>query len=126
MNQSFILGLETLILVFYSCHADFVSDSGVHNVMQVSIREYGSCSADPSLQDFQSWSCKGCSSGGGVFYFICSVANYCALGQMICVVIRHENNSPYSAPNWYARPRQLDSLQPSAMASILHRRPIRQ
>ncbi|KAL3523690.1 hypothetical protein ACH5RR_016524 [Cinchona calisaya] len=84
---------------------DFDFDSGLHDVMQVSRREYESCSADHPFKIFKDGPASVTLVEEGVFYFICSVANYCSLGQKLSVaVVHHEENSPNSAPISSPRP----------------------
>lgn len=82
-------------------------------MMQVSIREYESCTADHPFKVFRDGPTSVLLLEEGVFYFTCSIANYCALGQKLSVVVHHEKNSPNSAP--ISSPRPPNSLRPSAL-----------
>nr|XP_027102576.1 cucumber peeling cupredoxin-like [Coffea arabica] len=93
----------------------FDFDSGLHNVMEVSRREYESCSADNPFKVFWDGPARVALMEEGVFYFVCSIANYCALGQKLSVAVHSEKNSPHSAPTSSQRPPK--SSQPSPDAS---------
>ena len=110
-----ILGYNTLILAlirgffcfcfsFFWGYADFDFDSGLHNVMEMSRREYESCSADNPFKVLWDGPASVALMEEGVFYFVCSIANYCALGQKLSVPVHSEKNSPHSAPTSSQRP----------------------
>ncbi|XP_059669094.1 blue copper protein-like [Cornus florida] len=66
------------------------------NVMQVSAREYESCTADYAFRTFTSGPATVPLIEKGVFYFVCSVSNYCTLGQKVAITV--SKWSPGSAP----------------------------
>ena len=113
--QHFNLGTDTRLFLFLFFFADFDFDSGLHNVMEVSRREYESCSADNPFKVFWDGPARVALMEEGVFYFVCSIANYCALGQKLSVAVHSEKNSPHSAPTSSQRPPK--SSQPSPDAS---------
>ncbi|CAK9180952.1 unnamed protein product [Ilex paraguariensis] len=83
--------------IFFFCRADFDFEFEFHNVMQVSRREYDSCTANQPFKAFTDGPAIVNLIEEGISYFICSVSNYCYLGQKFSVIV-HEN-TPSSAPN---------------------------
>ncbi|XP_059669093.1 mavicyanin-like [Cornus florida] len=85
-SHSFCVG-DTLLFDF---------ESELHNVMQVSAREYESCTADYAFRTFTSGPATVPLIEKGVFYFVCSFSNYCTLGQKVTITV--SKWSPGSAP----------------------------
>lgn len=95
--------------------ADFDFDSGRYNVMQVSTREYEGCTADHPFVILWDGPARIVLMEEGVFYFICSIANYCSLGQKFSVVVHREsekNDSSISAPNLSPTPSSSSPSTP--------------
>ncbi|CAI9091416.1 OLC1v1026447C1 [Oldenlandia corymbosa var. corymbosa] len=77
----------------------FDFDSGLHNVMQVSSRQYQSCTADNPFEAFEDGPAKIVLMEEGVFYFICSISNHCGLGQKFSAVVhRGKISGPIPSP----------------------------
>ncbi|XP_031095259.1 mavicyanin-like [Ipomoea triloba] len=77
----------------------FEFDAVFYNVMQVSKREYDDCTAN---QPYQAFIDDGPVTiplrEPGVFYYICSVLNYCSLGQKLNVAVQPPNSVPETSP----------------------------
>ncbi|XP_042521315.1 mavicyanin-like [Macadamia integrifolia] len=87
-SQSFQIG-DTLVF-------DFQSD--FHNVLQVSRIEYEDCTADNPFQSFWYGPATVPLVQVGVYYFICSVGNYCVLGQKVSVTVHPTSPTLPSPP----------------------------
>ncbi|KAF8397996.1 hypothetical protein HHK36_016922 [Tetracentron sinense] len=72
----------------------FEFQSEFHNVMQVSRREYDNCTAENPFRDFWVGPAIVPLIQEGVSYFICSIANYCFLGQKLSVAVHHRSSTP--------------------------------
>ncbi|KAM3282693.1 mavicyanin-like isoform X1 [Capsicum chacoense] len=71
-----------------------------YNVMQVSRREYGDCTGDNPYKVFSDGPVNITLMEAGVFYYICSILNYCSLGQKFTVTVLQNNRSlPTSSPS---------------------------
>ncbi|KAJ4971004.1 hypothetical protein NE237_004103 [Protea cynaroides] len=109
-TQSFQIG-DTLVFEFQS---DF------HNVIQVSRREYQGCTADNPFQSFQVGPVTVPLVEEGVYYFICSVANYCVLGQKVSVAVHRCSAVPPSLPPSPSPPLlPPSSLRPAVVTSVI-------
>ncbi|CAN4126367.1 unnamed protein product [Withania somnifera] len=75
----------------------FEFDPEFYNVMQVSRREYGYCTANQPYKVFSDAPVNITLMEPGVFYYICTILNYCALGQKFSVTVLR-NSSGNSAP----------------------------
>ncbi|PKA46189.1 Umecyanin [Apostasia shenzhenica] len=81
-NRSFTAG-DSLVFRF---------DTGLSNVVQVSRREYESCSAQNPFRSFEVGPAIVSLMEEGVYYFTCTFGNYCFLGQKLSVAVA--GNSP--------------------------------
>ncbi|OVA17126.1 Plastocyanin-like [Macleaya cordata] len=88
INQSFHIG-DTLVFEF---------QSEFHNVMQVSRREFDSCTAENPFQEFRVGPATIPLIQEGVYYFICSFVNYCSLGQKLSITVHPTTTSPLPPP----------------------------
>ncbi|KAL2526060.1 Blue copper protein [Abeliophyllum distichum] len=75
----------------------FDFDSPFYNLIEVSRGELESCTANQPYKAFMEGPATLPLMQKGVFYFICNVSNYCALGLKVSVTV--EQNSPNLAPN---------------------------
>ncbi|XP_047256838.1 early nodulin-like protein 1 isoform X2 [Capsicum annuum] len=79
---------------------DFDFEPEFYNVMQVSRREYGDCTGDNPYKVFSDGPVNITLMEAGVFYYICSILNYCSLGQRFTVTVLQNNRSlPTSSPS---------------------------
>ncbi|KAL6989178.1 hypothetical protein U1Q18_014930, partial [Sarracenia purpurea var. burkii] len=76
----------------------FDFDSELHDVMQVSRRDYESCASKHPFKSFAAGPATFPLMERGVFYFICSVSNYCALGQRLDVAVHRRSSHSASPP----------------------------
>ncbi|KAI3470662.1 hypothetical protein Pfo_027325 [Paulownia fortunei] len=79
----------------------FDFDSGLYNVIEVSRGEFDSCSRNQAFKAFMEGPAIFPLSRKGVFYFICNVSNYCALGQKVSVIVDQnsmDSRSPSPSP----------------------------
>ncbi|KAI3993791.1 hypothetical protein MKX01_002804 [Papaver californicum] len=83
-NQSLHIG-DTLVFEF---------ESEFHNVMQVSRREYDECTSQNPFQAFIIGPATVTLIQDGIQYFICSIAEYCNLGQKLSVAVQPSSSSP--------------------------------
>ncbi|KAA8534601.1 hypothetical protein F0562_032140 [Nyssa sinensis] len=97
----------------------FDFDSELHNVMQVSRREFDTCTASHPYKAFTVGPVIVPLIEQGVFYFICSVSKYCALGQKLAVTVHQR--SPNSAPTSLPSPSSVPISQSSVLPD--HRSP---
>ncbi|XP_019151157.1 PREDICTED: mavicyanin-like [Ipomoea nil] len=75
----------------------FEFDEVFYNVMQVSKREYDDCTANQPYQAFKDDGPVTINlREPGIFYYICSVLNYCSLGQKLNVTVQLPKSSPSS------------------------------
>ncbi|XP_060183588.1 mavicyanin-like [Lycium barbarum] len=86
----------------------FDFDPEFYNVMQVSRREYGYCTANQPYKVFSDGPVNITLMEVGVFYYICSILNYCSLGQKFSVTVL-QNSSNNSAPTSSPSPSPLPS-----------------
>ncbi|CAL9080212.1 Plastocyanin-like domain [Musa troglodytarum] len=91
-NRSFAVG-DDLVFRF---------ELGFYDVVQVSRREFDSCSADNAFRSFLVGPATVSLNEEGVFYFLCSFGNYCLLGQKLSVTVQRllppTGASPSSTP----------------------------
>nr|XP_016507735.1 PREDICTED: mavicyanin-like [Nicotiana tabacum] len=76
----------------------FDFDPELYNVIQVSRREYGLCTANHPYKVYTDGPANITLMEPGVFYYMCSILNYCALGQKLSVTVL-QNYSSNSAPS---------------------------
>ncbi|XXG42492.1 hypothetical protein AAC387_Pa01g2761 [Persea americana] len=95
----------------------FDFESGFYNVMQVSRREYEDCTANSPFRAFGEGPATVPLHEEGVHYFLCSLGNYCHLGQKLLVVVQH---SPFPGP---PPPLQQPSLSTGPNAWMWASRP---
>ncbi|XAR53540.1 hypothetical protein NMG60_11022136 [Bertholletia excelsa] len=87
-SRSFLVG-DSLVFEF---------DSELHNVMQVSRRDYDNCDAGHPLRVFDGGPTTVPLIEQGLFYYICGLSNYCSLGQKLVVAVTvHRASSPNSS-----------------------------
>ncbi|XP_068650565.1 blue copper protein-like [Aristolochia californica] len=87
----------------------FEFETNFHDVIQVSKRHYENCCTERPLQTFRTGPATVTLAEVGVYYFICSVANYCLLGQKLSVVV----HSLIPAPPLQQPPPFSPSLSPA-------------
>ena len=115
-NRSFAVGDDLGNLNFHSLESFtcfrykrsspssvFRFELGFYDVVQVSRREFDSCSADNAFRSFLVGPATVSLNEEGVFYFICSFGNYCLLGQKLSVTVQRllpppTGASPSSTP----------------------------
>lgn len=85
--------------------------------MQVSRREYEDCTANSPFRAFGEGPATVPLHEEGVHYFLCSLGNYCHLGQKLLVVVQH---SPFPGP---PPPLQRPSLSTGPNAWMWASRP---
>lgn len=71
----------------------FDYDPELHNLFQVSGREFKSCTADQPFNVYESPASVPLIEQG-VFYYVCTVLNYCSLGQKLMVSVEKSLPSP--------------------------------
>lgn len=75
--------------------AVFDYDPELHNLFQVSGREFKSCTADQAFNIYDGPASVPLIEQG-VFYYVCTVLNYCSLGQKLMVSV--DKSSPPPPP----------------------------
>nr|XP_010907480.1 umecyanin-like [Elaeis guineensis] len=83
-NKSFNVG-DSLVFRF---------EMGRYNVVQVSKREFDSCSAENPFRTFLIGPATVDLKEEGMLYFICSFGNYCLLGQKLSVPVQRPPPPP--------------------------------
>ncbi|XP_004496103.1 blue copper protein 1b-like [Cicer arietinum] len=83
---------------------EFNFDTKFYNLIQVSQSEYEHCTALEPLKVFNSSPVNFPLKERGVYYFICSVSNYCTLGQKIKIYVHQ--SAPKISPTPSASPPQ--------------------
>ncbi|CAB4299162.1 unnamed protein product [Prunus armeniaca] len=74
----------------------FDFEAGRFNVLQVTKKEYDSCTAYKPLKVFNSGPVNIPLREKGVFYYMCNISNYCSLGQKISIAV---NECPCATPS---------------------------
>ncbi|KAK8962757.1 Blue copper protein [Platanthera guangdongensis] len=87
-NQSFFAG-DNLIFRF---------ETGMSDVVQVSRREFESCSSDNVFRSFDLGPATVALVEEGILYFICSYGNHCFLGQKVSVQAQRRPPPPPPPP----------------------------
>ncbi|XP_010248455.2 PREDICTED: cucumber peeling cupredoxin-like [Nelumbo nucifera] len=98
----------------------FEFQSELHNLMQISRREYENCSAENPFRAFWVDPAAIPLIEQRVYYFICSFANYCLLGQKVSVTVHHHSSVPPPLPP-SSPPLQPPQPQPSLSPTLLPR-----
>ncbi|XP_008801679.3 umecyanin-like [Phoenix dactylifera] len=83
-NKSFNVG-DSLVFRF---------EMGLYNVVQVSKREFDSCSAENPFRTILTGPVTIDLKEEGILYFICSFGNYCLLGQKLFVSVQRPPPPP--------------------------------
>jgi hypothetical protein len=92
-------------------NTEFDFDAKFYNLIQVSQSEYEHCTALEPLKVFNSSPVNFPLKERGVYYFICSVSNYCTLGQK--VIIDVHQIPPQNPPTPSASPpQQVPKISP--------------
>lgn len=87
-----------------NANTEFNFDTKFYNLIQVSQSEYEHCTALEPLKVFNSSPVNFPLKERGVYYFICSVSNYCTLGQKIKIYVHQ--SAPKISPTPSASPPQ--------------------
>ncbi|CAL5209012.1 unnamed protein product [Lathyrus oleraceus] len=127
---------------YYTCWTDshfiregdsleFNFDTKFYNLIQVSKSEYEHCTALEPLKVFNTSPINFPLKEIDVYYFICSVSNYCTLGQKIMIDVHRislqitptpsaspPKISPRSLPNGYAPQPSGAMINPSASIDV--------
>ncbi|WOG92036.1 hypothetical protein DCAR_0311292 [Daucus carota subsp. sativus] len=82
-SHSFVVG-DTLL---------FDYDPELHNLFQVSGREFKACTADQPFSVYTG-PANVLLMEEGVFYYVCTILNYCSLGQKLMVAVEERRPSP--------------------------------
>ncbi|XP_074375448.1 mavicyanin-like [Apium graveolens] len=87
-SHAFVVG-DTLL---------FDYDPELHNLFQVSGREFKDCTADQAFNVYHSPASVRLMEQG-VFYYVCTVLNYCSLGQKLMVSVVKSPPPPAASPS---------------------------
>jgi hypothetical protein len=95
-------------------------DTKFYNLIQVSQSEYDHCTSLEPLKVFNTSPINFPLKEKGVYYFICSVSNYCTLGQKISILV-HEiapqnPPTPSASPPLQQAPKISPKISPNGSA----------
>ncbi|WJX13835.1 hypothetical protein P8452_04180 [Trifolium repens] len=99
---------------------EFNMDTKFYNLIQVSQSEYDHCTSLEPLKVFNTSPINFPLKEKGVYYFICSVSNYCTLGQKITILV-HEiapqnPPTPSASPPLQQAPKISPKISPNGSA----------
>ncbi|KAK7278582.1 hypothetical protein RJT34_23614 [Clitoria ternatea] len=97
---------------------EFDFDDKFYNLIQVSQYEYEHCTSFEPLRVFNSSPVILPLKEKGMLFFICSISNYCCIGQKIAISVheRSSQNPPTPSPS----PSQVPTISPKGSAPQPH------
>lgn len=101
-------------------YTEFDFNARFYNLIQVSQSEYEHCTALEPLKVFNSSPVNFPLKERGIYYFICSVSNYCTLGQKVIINVHQippqNPPTPSASPPQHQVPKISPQLSPNGSA----------